>query len=498
MNTPVPNTQKPIFDRVSARSSGLVVGLAFFCIVANAQPAALPKQPDVATSEAMTFLSTAPSKDSVLPLDTAFDAATVTSHTLTSFYWGDDIGQRGGYSLNEILQMALRCNPNWETFVANHEAAHAELLKALAFPNPDFEIEGGRAKAREKDAEGKRPTRSTYDLALSQPIELPGKRAARTAEAEAGFTVAEGEAEEFNAALRADVIEAYYTVQYHAALERLWQTLVDVATELSAIAHTRVQYGEGATIEEVNANVELLKAKRERDVALHRRLGAQAALNAFTAGALGKNFRLATPLPRNPAKPALDDSISAAYDCQPRLFKLKAELEQRYASIDRQRTEWWPDIKVGVRKTQEFDTRGAAATLGVEIPLWNRNEGGIAAAEAAAHKTYAEIRVACVEIQRDVEVAYQNLEIARDQIASYDSGLKSGAERAVELAYLQYRGGAAGYLDVLTAKRLLQETQQGYIQARFDAATALARLDRAVGKTITPVQERARKTRTNP
>jgi cobalt-zinc-cadmium efflux system outer membrane protein len=400
------------------------------------------------------------------------------------FYWGDDVGNPNGYSLREVMQIAAKANPNWATFAANHAAAHAELIKALAFPNPELEVELGRATSLEKDESGRKPTRSTYDLGLSQPIELPGKRAAREAEAMAGFAVATGEAFEFNSALRAEVIEAYYTVQYHAALGRLWQTLLDVTEQLQSIASKRVQLGEAGRIEALNARVEKLKAKRERDAALRRKLGAMASLNALAGGRLGRDFALSDSLPRLPQPAKLSDLLQSALACHPRLIRLKAELEQKYASIDRQRTEWWPDVKLGVHKSREFDSKGVAATVGIEIPLWNRNQGGVAAAEAAAQKTYAQIMIACNEIHRDVEVAYQNLEIAREQIASYEDGLKSASEEAVELAYLQYREGATGYLDVLTARRLLQETEQGYIQARFDAATAMARLDRADGKYI--------------
>lgn len=419
------------------------------------------------------------------------DAQSASEALRTSIYWGE-VGDKGGLSVNDVLQIALKHNPNWGTYAANHAAAHAELLKACAFPNPSLDVEYGRAKGREKDDEGNRPTRDIYNLAFSQPIELPGKRLARQVEARAGFAVAQAEGFEFSASLRADVMEAYYNVQFQTAQERLWQTLLGLADELYRIATRRVELGEAGKIEQINARVEVLRATRERNTAQRRKLGAMAALNALTGSQLGKRFRLSEGLPSVLPSRSEQQAIKTSLACHPRLARLAAELEQRYASLDRQRTDWWPDVSVGVRKAQEFDANSVAVTASVEIPLWNRNQGGVAAAEAQAQKTYNDIAIAFEEVRRDVEVAYQNYELSRDQIRAYEDGLRAAAEQAVGIAWFQYREGAAGYLDVLTARRLLQETEQEYIQARYDAALSKARLERATGSVI-PCPEQPRK-----
>ncbi|MGI8906635.1 MAG: TolC family protein [Candidatus Sumerlaeaceae bacterium] len=408
----------------------------------------------------------------------SMDTGTVESAIRESLYWGE-VGERAGYSLQSILGMALKANPNWGTYVANHAAAHAELIGACVYPNPEVEVEVGRESARDGSMSA-----GTYSLAFSQPIEMPGKRLARQVEAEAGFAVVAGEALEYESMLRADVIEAYWTVQYHEALRRLWQTLVDVAERLQEIAKARVELGEAGTIEQVNAQVEVLRARRERDAARRRMLGAKAALNALVGGRLSKDFRLSQGFSESPSRAELNNSIANALACHPKLRRLAAELEQRYSTLDKERTAWWPDLRIGARTERTMDSNMNAITAGIEIPLFNRNQGGIAKAHAHAQKTYNDITIAFNEIRRDVEVAYQNYELAREQISTYNDGLKQASETAVSLAYVSYRAGASGYLDVLTARRLLQETEQGYIQALYDAATAKARLDKATGKLM--------------
>ncbi len=393
---------------------------------------------------------------------------------MPAIYWGT-VGGKGGYSLQSVMATAWKANPNWATFSANHATAHAALVEASAFPNPELDLEFGSESA---DSGG---NRSIWSLGFSQPIELPGKRAARQAEALAGYPVVTGEQYEYANTLKADVRAAYWTTQYHAALEQMFITQVTLTQQQFEMTETRVELGDAGRIELSNARVELLKSRRDREASKRRKEGAMSALNALAGGQLGTNFRLSDDFSHSYKRPALQAGIQQSFSGHPRLGRLAAELRQKYAGIERQSREGWPDIKVGARKSKEFDGDSMAVTAGIEIPLFNRNQGGIARAQADAQKIYAQIGIAYNELRRDVEVAYQNLMLGRDQIASYDDGLKDAAQEAVKLAWVQFNLGGGGYIDIFIARRQLIETQQGYIQALYDAATARARYDQAVG-----------------
>lgn len=410
-------------------------------------------------------------------------ATTDTLTTLSSpnieqpkIYWGT-VGEKGGHTLNSVMQTAWKANPNWSTYAANHAAAHAELVEACALLNPEVEAEFGRETADEGGG-----SRSIWSLGFSQPLELPGKRQARQAEALAGFPVVQGQMGEYANLLKTDVREAYWTIQYHAALEQMHATQVSLTQKQYDLAKLRQELGDVGRIEVTNARVELLKSTREREAARRRKAGAKAALNALTGGALGTEFRLSQNFSRSYERPPLNNSIQQALLAHPRLATLAAQLEQKYAGIERQNREGWPDVRVGARKSRGFDDESLAVTAAIEIPIFNRNEGGVAKAEAEAKSIYAQVGIAYNELRRDVEVAYQNLMLAQEQIDSYDNGLKEASEEGVNLAWQAFNLGGGGYVDILLARRQLLEIQQGYIQALYDAATARARFDQSVGK----------------
>lgn len=453
-------------------------------------------QETTGSASAATYLSTStlltlsplPSKAEVISLETGAPLkspsvaedldTTITAPNIEQpkIYWGT-VGEKGGYSLNGVMQTAWKANPNWNTYAANHAAAHAELVEACALLNPEVEAEFGYESP---DVGG--GGRSIWSLGFSQPIELPGKRQARQTEALAGFPVVQGEIAEYANLLRTDVREAYWTIQYYAALEQMQATQVSLTQKQYDLARLRQDLGDAGKIEVISARVELLKSTRELEAARNRKVGAKAALNALAGGTLGRNFKLAQDFSHSYTRPALTEAIKQALLAHPRLATLAAQLEQKYAGIQRQNREWWPDVRVGARKSREFDSESMAVTAAIEIPLFNRNEGGIARAEAEAQKIYAQISIAYNELRRDVEVAYQNLMLAQEQIDSYDNGLKEASEEGVNLAWQAFNLGGGGYVDILLARRQLLEVQQGYIQALYDAATARARFDQSVGK----------------
>jgi cobalt-zinc-cadmium efflux system outer membrane protein len=438
----------------------------------------LPSLAGIVSSSDAGATSPSVEKASRISLDAASDQDETSGplFSVAPVYWGS-VGSRGGLSVKRVMDLAWQANPNWQKYVANHAAAHAALLEACALPNPEVEGEIGRERSRAGEG-----SRGIWSLGFSQPIELPGKRRARQAEALAGFPVAEREASEFANSLKADVREAYWTVQYNVALEQMHQGQVTITKQQYTLAEKRIELGDAGKMELLNARVEMLKAQREFETARRRRLGSMAALNALCGGALGRSYKLAADFPHDYARPSLDSAVRAALSAHPRLAVLAAQLEQKYAGIERQRREWWPDIKVGARHSREFDSDSNALTASVEIPLWNRNEGGIAQAQADAQKVYAEIGIAYNELRRDVEMAYQTLMASREEISSYENGLRGAAEDAVRLAWEQLNLGGGGYVEILLARQQLIEIQRGYIQALYEAATAQAAFDRAVGQ----------------
>jgi len=85
-----------------------------------------------------------------------------------------------------------------------------------------------------------------------------------------------------------------------------------------------------------------------------------------------------------------------------------------------------------------------------------------------------------LQAQREVENAIASYRGAREQAIALEHSI-AAAQRAVDLALIQYREGAADYTRVLDTQQFLVEAHDRYVQIRGTEAASLVSLYRALG-----------------
>lgn len=385
------------------------------------------------------------------------------------------------YTLEQVQALARGGNPSFAIFAANREAAQAEVLRALAYPNPQLELGLGVARSREE------PSMSglEYGFGLSQAIEWPATRRARREAAEAGAPLAALESASFRAQLRADVARAYTMVLFHQRAERLAQAAAGTEEQILQLVTKRVDGGEAPPLDLIRARVETLQAQRAAKEQTRLLAAARAVLNALVGRNMPPAFALADTLdlPPPPINPAEAERLALAQ--HPELRRLQAVVEQRERIVRQEQTAWYPALTLGFGPQRALDTDSIGATLGLALPLWDRNQGGIAAAQAAAAAARAEIERARQEILLELETSQQRYGGACEQLAAFEidaqGGLRTQASEALRIAMFLYREGEADLLQLLDALRTHQATEAEHLQAQIDVQLARAELERAIG-----------------
>lgn len=353
-------------------------------------------------------------------------------------------------TLDEIQSIAREKNPTFAEYAASREAAKAEVLQALAYPNPDIE------------------TDLELVLSIFQPIELPGKRKARREAAEASLPVVERDEDLFRAKLTAETAKAYAAILFYERALTLARESLKTEQEIEAIVARRVDAGETAEIDRIKAQVETLKASRA--VQAQQRLcnSARAVLNALCGQGLPPVYTLEDTLEAPLARADMTEARKIAMEQHPALQRLDALVRQKGLVIRREETAWYPDLRLGV-------------PVGMELPLANRNEGGIAMANADLQKIQAELTRTTQEIQRDLETGAQAYEGALEQLAVFQNGLRAAAAEALSIETFLYQEGEADLLQLLDARRTARQTETEYLQALYDARIARIELEQAIG-----------------
>lgn len=380
-------------------------------------------------------------------------------------------------TLAQALRIAADRNPNFKEFAISREAARAEVLRAIEWPNPELEASAGVAIGRESPKE----TRATYGLGLTQLLEWPAKRRARRAAAEAAAPVVDREEEAFRATLRADVMKAYAAALYYRRSLDLAREALETTRQIEGIVARRVEGGEAPEIDRVQARVERLEAARAVQAQQRLLEGAKAALNALCGRGLPVRFEPAGELSGELAGADLRQAREVALAQHPTLRRLAAVARQKELAVEREKKAWWPDLRPGLGWGREFDADTFGASLGMELPLWNRNKAGIAAAQAELKKAQAELERARQEVERDVETAWQAYESAREQVAAFGGGLSAAAAESLRIASFLYEQGETDFLKLLDARRTARQTASGRLQALYELNTARAELERAIG-----------------
>lgn len=130
-----------------------------------------------------------------------------------------------------------------------------------------------------------------------------------------------------------------------------------------------------------------------------------------------------------------------------------------------------------VRGRFHYLTAGAMVT----VPLWNRQQGNLAAATAAREAAEARAESARLTAASEMAEARVRYDHARRAVAVYQDGVRPLARQNLDTVRETYQLGRATVFDVLTEQRRYLETERAYTEALSEAFASRVGLGRATG-----------------
>ncbi len=387
------------------------------------------------------------------------------------------IGAEGAtVPVEHLVGLALAHNPNREVWEANRAVAAAEVTRARAWSNPELEMSGGRSRARDGGAR-----ETIHGLDVRQRLELPGKRSARIKAAESERGVAEREAAVDALDLEAEVRSAALLVAAADAAVMRAEAAAALANEIQVVVEKRLTAGETDQGDVARVRSESAVATLALEAARRAAEAARATLRAWCGEGLPARFTVADALTVEPVSMTAEAARAAALAVHPRLAVLVAQAKARRADILREEKTWYPDVTVGAFADRESDTNNHGLSLGVELPLWNRNQGGIAAARADLSRISAERKRELAALQREVGFAWSACERERLRAEGLGVTVVPAANEALTLRMKAFRAGESSLLEVLDARRAALAAEEALLEARRSAAEARITLAKAMG-----------------
>jgi cobalt-zinc-cadmium efflux system outer membrane protein len=184
---------------------------------------------------------------------------------------------------------------------------------------------------------------------------------------------------------------------------------------------------------------------------------------------------LAGYLDRNLPEVDEDQAIEVLLRDSPSVAIAQAGVDRANSVLNRARREPIPDLEFRAGLAQDKETLDPLtrrtvglvgfAEVGVQLHIFNRNQGSIQAAQSDIQRARAETkRVELTLRERSAEVLglYRNSRIMVDQ---YSNQLLPRAEKSYQLMVTKYGQMTASYPQVLKVQQTLFELHDGYISA---------------------------------
>ena len=387
----------------------------------------------------------------------------------------------GILDLPQALALAVMRNPGLEAYSYEVRAADARVLQARLLPNPELEVE-----VEEYDRRGSGFDSADMAVVLGQLFELGGKRGRRVRAAEAGRDLAAWDYEARRLAVLTDTAKRFVTAVAARRRLELAESAAELAEKTSRAVTERVKVGKEPPLQGSKAAAELemarvgaLEAAEELTLALKILASMWGDEHPRFEGVQGDLDRIPDTIP------ALE-ALRSRLPVSPGLARWDAELQLRRAELASMKAARVPDMEAFFGY-QRFEGDGSdALAFGVcfPLPLFDRNQGNIAAAESRLAGVEAERQAAVAALRNELSAAHVALSTAHRRVQVFRARVVPAMEEAFSAAREGYREGKFGFLDVLDAQRGLFGARGALVDALSDYHIAVADIQRITGERV--------------
>ena len=365
-------------------------------------------------------------------------------------------------TLDEAIRLAISHNPGLAAAIHEMKARVGAAQQDAMLPNPvlvaEFEEFGGSGIYSGTDV-------MTSSIGISQEILLGGKLSVRKLLAEEirKQTILENDAQLVT--LSSEVGKKFIDV--YIAQEKLKLARNDLQLTLASAEaiSKRVASGEASPLEKTKFSVETAAAettvKRVARILQAARLALAATWGSAAADfagvaddflsipSLDHEEQLLKQLKNNPTYRLLTENVTLAEN--------KFQLAKAEAV---------PDIEIGggIQQFKETNDHAYFLDVSIPLPLINRNQGGIAAAQATLNQTKKEKEAGMLELQTNLMTTISILEGVWGNYLAVRNVIVPASEQVFASVQKAYRLGEQDYLELLEAQRSLLKARNEHLE----------------------------------
>jgi cobalt-zinc-cadmium efflux system outer membrane protein len=379
-------------------------------------------------------------------------------------------------TLKDAVSLALSRRPELRASADKLESSSGLRRQAALRPNPRmiFQTEDIRTSNFNFGQDSQ-----TYAYA-SQVFEARGKRSGRIAVADQIVERGKAQVDSVRREIAFNVREAYWQAEAAQRARELYAQDDDYFRQI--VDYHQARFNEGKL-----AEVNLLRVRLERErlhaAAENANLEAQRALLR-----LARELSLPTEENWNLVEdfqileaPMDNSQDSDLLTLRPEGRLALAALAEARANIELQKANRRQDVQglLGYKRNGPDNTM--IAGLQINLPVFDRNQGGIATSEADARAAEENVAALRNQITSEVKLARREYQMRRDQYLRTFQPLFNRAVEISDISRAAYREGGLDLVRLLDAERLRVEAQISWVNSLLTYHQSVAALEYAEG-----------------
>lgn len=362
-----------------------------------------------------------------------------------------------------VLDKVDQHNPEIQAKERALAAAGHRVDQAGIIPNPELEVETENLGMSE------------VEVVVSQPLELGGKRKRRVAIAKLRQGIAADELAGTRLRVRAEALRRSHAVlAVHDRIIAL-DTLLALALADRERIEQRIQAGASPELDRIRANVAIEEIKMRKQALESQRESALIELALLWGDSSGTDLELAGSLDGELPKVDLD-RVLAQVPNHPDIRIAQQSVDLSKAELARARAEAFPETAVsgGYLRNNEQGENAAILGLSIGLPLFNRNQGAIAAKSEGVNATRYAGEAGRLAVRTRVRALVSEMNVLARRIDTLEKTIVPHLSDILTELRDYYQRGLVGILDVLEARNELaeKEMQAVDLRARWSAKAA--------------------------
>jgi cobalt-zinc-cadmium efflux system outer membrane protein len=381
-------------------------------------------------------------------------------------------------TLVELERLALEHNPTGTAAAVAVDAAHGRSRQAGAWPNPIIGYSGDELGAGGLDDRGK------HGFFVEQTIPLGGKLRLGQQVIERSVDRAEAVRELQRLRVLTSVRGLFFDALAAQRRVELQERLSVLISEAVGVTGQLYNVGAADRPDFLEIEIEARRVQLRLNAAKNRLFAIRQQLAAFVGRPETADRPLSGSIDEAIPELQREATVRALLEKSPLIHAARADLERTRALTAQAGRQTRPDLFVrgGAAYNRERERTGlpigweGRVEAGLSLPLFNRNQGAVAAARADEAIAQADLRRLELSLQAQAAAEFATYLTGLRAAEAYRADILPRAEEAFRLYLTRYREMAAAYPQVLVAQRTLFEMSADYLDNLENAWQAAVRL----------------------